>query len=125
MMTNVADNFITEVFGEDVIGGDSPDVTVFGDMGTGGAPSLPVEKPYVDQGPPLPEKFKKQLAEEMKKSSPTATPATAPSAPPSNFLTKNVPGLNLPAWQVALGGIGVLAIGVGIFSLVRPSKVSR
>ena len=81
--------------------------SVVGDMGTGRAPSLPVEKPYVDQGPPLSAYH------------PAAPAAIEKPAPKASFLASTSPIANMPWWQVCLGGIGVLAVGVGVYSLVR------
>jgi hypothetical protein len=78
-----------------------------GDMGTGGAPSLP-------------------LADVMTpRAAGTFSPDTSaapPPAPKESFLVRNVPGLNMPAWQVMLGGVGILAVTVGVVSLFTGSS---
>lgn len=38
------------------------------------------------------------------------------------FWDKNVPGINRPAWQVALGALGVVVIAVGVGAAVSSSR---
>ena len=100
---------------------------IAGDVGTGGAPSLPVEKPYVDYGPPLSaykpkKKTGTQVMETLKNifTAPAPVTAAAPKAP--------VPFWSQPVWagaplnrkQAALAGGGIVALGTGLtLALVR------
>ena len=49
--------------------------------------------------------------------------ASTPSAPGSSampaFLMQDVPYVNRPLWQVLVGGLGLGAIGVGVYRMVR------
>lgn len=64
-------------------------------------------------------------------SSPNSKSAIAPRsgasaiAPSASFLTQNVPGLERPVWQVVLGGLGVAAIGTGLYLAFSGSPPRR
>ena len=90
--------------------------TVAGDFGTGKAPSLPTEPapkkeaPILEYGPPLPKTM-------LKVPTTSAEQAAATESVTSSWFMRNVPVVNLPVWQVALGSVGLLAIGAGLVSL--------
>jgi peptidoglycan hydrolase-like protein with peptidoglycan-binding domain len=50
---------------------------------------------------------------------------SASTAPSASFLTQNVPGLERPVWQVVLGGLGVAAIGTGLYLAFSGSPPRR
>lgn len=120
---------------------------VLGDAGTGGAPSLPVDTSYADYGPFTPEQLSKldraltpaeqravdkwqsaqadaQLAAERAKGGPTSEEVSVtrkgavirakPEPKPAPAAQEGT-----PAWLIALGVVGVVAVGAGAWMAVR------
>jgi hypothetical protein len=107
-----------------------------GDVGTGGAPSVDFD-PYGPLSPKQLSELARPLSvEEQKaadayraksapKSAPKSTAPSAQSAPVEGpgFFSSIVPVVNMPLWQVAIGTVGVVAIGVGVYKLFgKPSS---
>lgn len=109
-------------------------IMISGDMGTGGAPSLPVDyvpPPEADYGPVSPEQLAKlarplnkeeQKAADEWKAKQTKKPAALQQT--GNFLTKEA-FAGLTVWQVALGSLGVVSILAGVVSLIRGPRPVR
>jgi len=102
-------------------------------------PSKPEAKPeippYYSKSAPKPAPKAPSYSSLLAPSAPSA-PAesssqivlTAPGAAPAdgeNFLTRKVKGLNVPTWQVLVGAVGALAVGVGVYYTVASGGPRR
>lgn len=89
---------------------------LLGDMGTGGAPSLPVEP-----APPRPRSptvlFRPAPAAAAKPSAAASAAKPAATATGGSFLTKQAAGLAV--WQWGLVGLGGIAVLTGVVVAVR------
>jgi hypothetical protein len=129
-----------------------PITTFAGDAGTGGAPSLPLGD-YGPLSPaqlatldrkltPAEQKAVTDwqvsqadalLATQRKKGGPTSSTMSVTSkgaviksdSSGPGFFSFQVPGIDRPLWQVILGGLGVVAMGVGVYSLATSGRPHR
>lgn len=107
---------------------------IIGDMGTGGAPSLPVKQVYYGPESPMDLKAKqaagialnvaekkgvadwdKAVAEALRTSKPIPPPTVVVDKEPS-FLFRPVFG-GLKVWQVGLAGVGLVSLAGGLLML--------